>query len=429
MSADPVDRNQNAQVGATAYLLHQLLQEAERQNRGFIDKVIEGAVDDHKGIPADIPDKPFVDAVFAEALQILRRSQAAFELPELPPAPRPRELGAQARLGDDWLQWIAENRLRECAPDAMLATMTATGIDAAPAQAAIARMEDEPAFRAARRMQQVQRKLESVAANLQQLWASAPRYGVVEKRRSPSRDEFVERYVRGCRPVVLTDVTKDWGAIKRWSPEDLKQRFGHLEVEIQDGRNADPNYEENKLAHRRIVQLGPFVDRVLAGGPTNDYYLTANNEALRSPGFAPLLADIGRLPPACDRAQLGHRSSFWFGPAGTTTPLHHDTLMLFHTQVVGRKRWRLVSPLETPKLYNYNGVFSPVDVDKPDLVRYPLFREVQVLDVIVEPGETMFLPLAWWHQVLSMDVSLSFSYSNLDLPNDFIYRNPEIRNW
>ena len=41
----------------------------------------------------------------------------------------------------------------------------------------------------------------------------------------------------------------------------------------------------------------------------------------------------------------------------------------------------------------------------------------------------MFLPLAWWHQVLSMDVSLSFSYSNLDLPNDFIYQNPEIRNW
>src|SRR6185503_10093004 len=123
-------------------------------------------------------------------------------------------------------------------------------------------------------------------------------------------------------------------------------------------RNADPRYEENKLALRRQMRLADFVDQVLAGGPTNDYYMTANNEALRRPEFAPLLEDIGTLPPVCDRSQLAARSSFWFGPAGTVTPLHHDTIMLFHAQVVGRKRWRLISPLDTPRLYNYNNVFS-----------------------------------------------------------------------
>jgi hypothetical protein len=344
------------------------------------------------------------------------------------PAPRPRDV-VFAPLNDDWRQWIAENRLRECTPDSMLATMVASGLDPVECKAAIARIEGDPAFRAARRMQQVQRKLESVTANLQRLWESSPRYAQVEKRRSPSRDEFIERYVRGCRPVVLTNVAKDWPAMKRWSPEDLKQRFGHLSVEIQDGRDADPKYEENKLDHRRMVELGGFVDRVMAGGPTNDYYMTANNEVLRRPEFAPLMADIGSLPPACDRSQLLHRSSFWFGPAGTLTPLHHDTIMLFHTQVVGRKRWRLISPLETPRLYNYNNVFSPIDIDRPDLNRYPLFSQVKVLDVMVEPGETIFLPLAWWHQVTSMDVSLSFSFTNLDVPNHFAYQNAEIHNW
>ncbi len=58
-----------------------------------------------------------------------------------------------------------------------------------------------------------------------------------------------------------------------------------------------------------------------------------------------------------------------------------------------------------------------------------MFAQVRVLDVIVEPGETVFLPLAWWHQVSSLDLSLSFSYSNLAVPNQFTYRNPEIRNW
>lgn len=346
----------------------------------------------------------------------------------LPPAPRPHASTAVA-IDDGWRQWIAENRLRNCTPESMLGTMTAAGIDPQASAAAIAQMERDPVFLAARRLQQLQRKQESVLDNLQRLWASAPGYAVVDKREEPAREEFIERYVRGCRPLVITDLARDWPAMQRWSPADLKQRFGHLEVEIQAERSADPKFEENKLAHRRRARLADFVDQVLAGGPTNDYYMTANNEALRRPEFAPLLADVGRLPKVCDPAQLAGLSSFWFGPAGTVTPLHHDTLMLFHTQIVGRKRWRFISPLQVTHLYNHNNVFSPIDLDRPDLQRYPDFAKAQVLEVIVEPGETVFLPLGWWHQVSALDVSLSFSFSNLGLPNQFSYLNPEITNW
>jgi hypothetical protein len=344
-------------------------------------------------------------------------------------APVPHPNAPVQEIDDGWLQWMAENRLRNCTPESMAQTMAAAGLDRALCEHAIRELERDPVFLAARRHQQLLRKLESVAANQQRLWEMAPGYDHVEKRRSVARDEFVERYVCGGRPLVLTGLTADWPAMKRWSPADLKARFGHLDVEIQAERNADPRYEENKLALRRQVRLADFVDQVLANGPTNDYYMTANNEALRRPEFAPLLADIGSLPPVCDRSQLAAKSSFWFGPAGTVTPLHHDTLMLFHTQVVGRKRWRFISPMETPKLYNYNGVFSPIDIDRPDLARFPDFAGVKVLEVIAEPGETVFLPLGWWHQVTSLDVSLSFSYSNLALPNHYSYLNPEIRNW
>ena len=346
----------------------------------------------------------------------------------LPPAPRPHASTAVA-IDDGWRQWIAENRLRNCTPESMLGTMTAAGIDPQASASAIVRIERDPVFLAARRLQQLQRKQESVMANLQRLWASAPGYAVVEKREEPTREVFIERYVHGCRPLVITGLARDWPAMQRWSPADLKQRFGHIDVEIQTERSADPKFEENKLAHRRMARLADFVDQVLAGGPTNDYYMTANNEALRRPEFAPLLADIGRLPQVCDRAQLPAHASFWFGPAGTVTPLHHDTLMLFHTQVVGRKRWRFISPLQIAHLYNHNNVFSPIDLDHPDLQRYPDFAKAQVLEVVVEPGETVFLPLGWWHQVSALDVSLSFSYSNLGLPNQFSYQNPEITDW
>ena len=349
-------------------------------------------------------------------------------LKPLPAAPRPRAV--ELRPPDaGWLQWVAENRLRNCTPESMLVTMTQAGLDPVACERAIRDMEHNPGFLAARKMQQIQTKLESVVANQQKVRALDPLYGHVEKRSRVPIGEFLDRYVFGSRPLVLTDVARDWPALKRWSPQDLSERFGHLQVDIQAERSADPNYEVNKMSHRRTVRLADFVTQVLAGGATNDYYLTANNEVLRRPEFAPILADIGTLPDFCDPAQLAQRASFWFGPAGTVTPLHHDTLMLCHTQIVGRKRWRFISPLQTPLLYNSFEVYSPIDIDQPDLNRYPLFAQAQVLEVIVEPGETVFLPLGWWHQVTALDVSLSFSYSNLAVPNQYSFTNPTITNW
>jgi hypothetical protein len=152
-----------------------------------------------------------------------------------PPGPRP--------IDDGWRQWIAEQRLRDCTPESMADTMVAAGCDRAESAAAIARMESDPVFKAARRHQQLQRKLQSVAANLQRMWELAPDYTRIEKRPTPGIDEFMDRYVAGCRPVVFTDVARDWPAMQRWSPQDLKARFGHLEVEVQAERSADPKYE------------------------------------------------------------------------------------------------------------------------------------------------------------------------------------------
>lgn len=219
--------------------------------------------------------------------------------------------------------------------------------------------------------------------------------------------------------------------MQRWSPADLSARFGHLEVDVQVGRNTDTLFEQNKEKLRQRMKVSEFVDLVVNGGATNDHYLTANDEMLRRPEFMPLLQDIGRMPPICDPALLHTAASFWFGPAGTRTPLHHDTLMLFHTQVVGRKRWRFVSPLQTPLLYNRMGVYSPIDLDAPDFHRYPRLREAVVLETVLEPGDTLFLPLGWWHQVASLEMSMSFSYTNFDagVPNEFKYDNPSIGNW
>ena len=333
----------------------------------------------------------------------------------------------QTPVEPSWLDWIAENRLRGCSTESMLQAMCQRGICAEAAAAAIQQIEQQPVFRTAERLAQRLAKLESVLGNLQRQWQYAPGYGQVQRRGEMTAEQFLHEHVIAQRPVVLTDLARGWPALQRWTPQWLAQQYGHVSVQVQAGRSRVPDYEERKLALRDEMPLAELVQRVLAPGAGNDTYLTANNQALQRPGLAPLLDDIGAMPPYLDRSQLPGAVMLWLGPAGTLTPLHHDTVMLMHTQIVGRKRWHLVSPLETPKLDNQRGVFSPIDLEHPDLARWPALAAVQVLDVTVQAGETLFLPLGWWHQVRALDVCISLSFTNLAWPNHFDYRNPEPR--
>ena len=332
-----------------------------------------------------------------------------------PPLDAPVEIKP---LDDHWCQWIAESTLRRMPADAIIASVAAAGIDPAQASGFIAALPRNPMFRTAEGMRERYERYARAMLHVQAVREGAAGYGVVEKRAGVSRDEFIERYVHGCRPVVLTDIARHWPAMTRWSFTEFKRRYGSMTVQVQAGRDKDADFEVNKVRHRRDTNFAAFLDRVATSGVTNDEYLTANNELLRRPDFAGLLDDIGPLPDYCD-GNLRHSASLWVGPAGTRTPLHHDTLMLLHTQIVGRKRWRFVSPLSAPRLYNDFNVYSPVDFESLDLERFPEAARVKVLEVVVEPGETVFLPLAWWHQVTSLDKCISLSFTNLDVPNKF----------
>ena len=66
------------------------------------------------------------------------------------------------------------------------------------------------------------------------------------------------------------------------------------------------------------------------------------------------------------------------------------------------------------------GAFDIPDVEAPnlDLVRYPRLAGARAYEVVLEPGEIIFMPLAWWHQVKSLDFSVTVTYTNFLWPND-----------
>ena len=80
-----------------------------------------------------------------------------------------------------------------------------------------------------------------------------------------------------------------------------------------------------------------------------------------------------------------------------------------------------MSPAETPRLYNDVHVFSRVPnvtAADLDLAIYPLIEQVGFHEIILDPGDALFIPIGWWHQVTSLAFSVSATYTNFKWPND-----------
>ncbi|CAG8625986.1 24426_t:CDS:2 [Cetraspora pellucida] len=87
----------------------------------------------------------------------------------------------------------------------------------------------------------------------------------------------------------------------------------------------------------------------------------------------------------------------WFGPKGTISPMHTDPYHNLLAQVVGQKYIRLYSPSETPKLYSFEqdgllGNTSQVEVENPDIERFPLFSSASYQECILRPSELLYIP-------------------------------------
>lgn len=244
--------------------------------------------------------------------------------------------------------------------------------------------------------------------------------GVIPRVRNLSGEAFLAHYYAASRPVLIEGAMEDWPARTRWTPDYLKRKVGQARIEYQAGRDGDPDFEINSPRHKVTAPFADFIDAIGRSG--NDVYLTANNSSANRAALNALDRDLGHLDAWLTRDP----GMIWIGPGGTFTPLHFDLTNNLIAQVVGTKEVLLVPPSETPRMYNHRHVYSAVRdlTDATRLEAYPLARDVRSYAVDLKPGDILYVPVGWWHQVRARDFSVTLTHTNFRWPNDAWERFP-----
>lgn len=257
------------------------------------------------------------------------------------------ELEHEEELSAAWRMWIAENLSRGVSREKIVARLAREGVSAALASSALSSIE--------------------------------------------------------AQPRLVPELARGWVDLDAWSPLRLTERFRDLEVEATVDRDDDPDYPRTFRRRSRPTTIGALCER-MAGPPSNDVYLVAQNFVLQRTALGELVAETLHAPRGALRSA---RASLWMGPAGTRSPFHHDPMDLLALQLYGRKRWRLIAPTDRVWLAAL-GAGAAVQHTLLDPAVDPI-EDAVVREIVVEEGDAIFVPATTWHHVVAETPSVTLS--------------------
>lgn len=227
--------------------------------------------------------------------------------------------------------------------------------------------------------------------------------------------KFKKNFINKRTPVVLKGYANNWKALKEWDFDFMSNLNVKDKVRVEIG-----NIIQNEIKVEQ-VDFKTYIKKLTDAEANKDKdkpYLSMFNifdyepELLKSIDLSILTNHTKHDFPGA-----------WIGPSGTISGLHWDTADNILTQIRGRKLLLIASPKFQKEVYpstkyDLDSTGSLVDINNYDEVKFPKFKNVQFHKVILNPGDSLYVPRGWWHYVKSLDASISvsnFGYTNKTL--------------
>ncbi|NVM80111.1 hypothetical protein FHW83_005956 [Duganella sp. SG902] len=206
---------------------------------------------------------------------------------------------------------------------------------------------------------------------------------------------FRTRAMQGL-PFLVDGIVGRW-PLTRHTPDILRDRYAQLHVRARVGDYISTAFAPDRAM--RDMTMAEYLDLAERTEGLPPYLGNLELKELNSMCHWPTWFD--KMGPA----------RFWIGPAGTVTPLHCDYDDNIFAQIWGTKRIFLAPPHHDAFLYVKEAsamLFgSPFDPEAPDYEQFPLARQASMIEVIVQPGDMLYVPAGWYHQVRALTFSLS----------------------
>jgi hypothetical protein len=252
-----------------------------------------------------------------------------------------------------------------------------------------AREQKDALVRGVTSIQDMREAIKRAARSLPTI-TEVPRVGMLDAA------AFRTRAAQGL-PFLITGIVNRW-PLCALTLEVLRERFGDVPVRARVG-----DYVNTAFAPDRAMQdmsMREYLERVSTDAEPLPPYL--GNLELRE------LNSMCHWPSYFDK--MGP-PRYWIGPTRTVTPLHCDYDDNIFAQIWGTKRIFLSPPHHDEFLYTSEAnslLFgSPFDPEAPDFEQFPLARQATMIECIVNPGELLYVPAGWYHQVRALTFSLS----------------------
>ncbi|MBT0964149.1 cupin-like domain-containing protein [Denitromonas iodatirespirans] len=232
-------------------------------------------------------------------------------------------------------------------------------------------------------------------------WMDFPHIDIVTE---PLTDEaFFSRYgsERGL-PLLFKGLGTTWPSHSGWSLEMFNEKYGSQQIEAVRLRRKGNELERTTVT----MALGEYLDYLKSPEQHEPLHLTdwAISAEMELDLQIPSYFDSWHLAlPREMQPRLGRCS---ISPTGSGFPMQQSVMGTgaFNVAITGRKAWVFFAPDQDAAMYG-----GRVDAFNPDLDTFPDYAKTTGYKCIQEPGDVVFAPSNWWHQVSNQLGGISYT--------------------